>query len=239
MYIPSEGSGLGSSSSVTVGLLHALYAYQGELVKAEQLAREACEIEIDLVCNPIGIQDQYIAAYGGLGAFEFHKDGQVSQKAIELCTWDQLVLRSRLLLFFLSKTRKSSTVLHEQRENINNKVESLCRMRDMALTLRGCSIADNLDILGEIMHQGWSEEKTLASKVSDPEIDALYQRALDAGALGGKVAGTGGGGFLLLYIPRDKQDWLRERLSHLRELPFMIESDGSKVIFNQRRTKWK
>jgi len=112
-------------------------------------------------------------------------------------------------------------------------------MRDMALTLRGGLIADNLDILGEIMYQGWLEKKTLASKVSDTEIDTLYQQALDAGALGGKIAGAGGGGFLLLYVPRDKQDWLRERLSHLRELPFMIEPDGSKVIFNMRRTRWK
>ncbi len=220
-------------------MLHALYTYQGELVKAEQLAREACEIEIDSIGNPIGVQDQYIAAYGGLRTFEFHQDGQVSQKAIELSPWDRLVLSSRLLLFFLNKTRKSSTILREQRENINNKTESLCRMCDMALTLRDGLTADKLDILGEIMHQGWLEKKTLASKVSDPEIDALYQRALDAGALGGKVAGAGGGGFLLLYVPREKQDWLRGRLSDLRELPFMIEPDGSKVIFNQRRTKWK
>lgn len=237
--IPSEGSGLGSSSSVTVGLLHALYTYQGELVKAEQLAREACEIEIDLVGSPIGIQDQYIAAYGGLRAFEFHKDGQVSIKELALSPWNRLVLSSRLLLFYLDKTRKSSTILNEQKENIRNKVEALCRMRDMALTLRDRLTPDNLDILGEIMHQGWLEKKTLASKVSAPDIDALYEKALDAGALGGKVADAGGGGFILLYVPRDKQDWLRKRLSHLRELPFMPEPDGSKVIFNQRRTMWK
>ena len=237
--IPSEGSGLGSSSSVTVGLLHALYTYQGELVDAERLAREACEIEIDVLGNPIGIQDQYIAAYGGLGAFEFHRDGQVSRKEMALSPWDRLILSSRLLLFFLNKTRKSSSILEEQKNNINDKADALCRMRDMALTLRDSLTADNLDILGHIMHKGWVEKKMLASKVSDSDIDALYQRMLDAGALGGKVAGAGGGGFILLYVPREKQDWLRSRLSPLREFPFMLEPDGSKVIFNQRRFRWK
>ena len=237
--IPSEGSGLGSSSSVTVGLLHALYTYQGKLVGAERLARDACEIEIDVLGSPIGIQDQYIAAYGGLGAFEFHRDGQVSRTEMALSPWDRLVLSSRLLLFFLNKTRKSSSILEEQKNNINDKADTLCRIRDMALTLRDSLIADNLDILGHTMHKGWIEKKMLASKVSNSDIDALYQRVLDSGALGGKVAGAGGGGFILLYVPRDKQDWLRSRLSHLREFPFMLEPDGSKVIFNQRRSRWK
>jgi len=237
--IPSQGSGLGSSSSVTVGLLHAMYMYQGELVTAERLAGEACEIEISILGSPIGIQDQYIAAYGGLKAFNFNKDGEVGVNDLNLAPWDQLVLSSRLLLFYLNQTRKANSILEEQRDNIDEKVETLIRMRDLAFQLRDNLDSDNLDLLGRIMHQGWSEKKTLASKVSDPEIDALYERALDAGAIGGKVAGAGGGGFLLLYVPRDKQDWLRKRLGHLRELPFMIEPDGSKVIFNQRRRKWK
>lgn len=237
--IPSAGSGLGSSSSVTVGLLHALYTYQGELVTAERLAREACEIEIDILGSPIGIQDQYIAAYGGIKAFSFQQDGKVRVGALNLAPWDQLILGSRLLLFYLNKTRKANSILEEQRDNIEEKAETLIRMRDLAFELRDNLGPDNLDLFGRIMHQGWSEKKTLASKVSDPEIDTLYGRAMDAGAIGGKVAGAGGGGFLLLYVPRDKQDWLRERLGHLRELPFMIEPDGSKVIFNHRSRKWK
>ena len=158
---------------------------------------------------------------------------------LNLASWDQLVLSSRLLLFYLNRTRKANSILEEQRDNIDEKVETLIRMRDLAFQLRDNLGSDSLDLLGRIMHQGWSEKKTLASKISDPEINALYARALDAGAIGGKVAGAGGGGFFLLYVPRDKQDWLRERLGHLRELPFMIEPDGSKVIFNQRRRKWK
>ena len=237
--IPSEGSGLGSSSSVTVGLLHALYTYQGELVTAERLAQEACEIEIDILGSPIGIQDQYIAAYGGIKAFSFQQDGKVGVEAFNLAPWDQLVLSSRLILLYLNRTRKANSILEEQRDNIDENLEKLIRMRDLAVELRDNLRSNNLDLLGRIMHQGWSVKRTLASMVSDPEIDALYARALDAGAIGGKVAGAGGGGFLLLYAPRDKQDWLRERLGHLRELPFMIEPDGSRVIFNQRRRKWK
>lgn len=237
--IPSVGSGLGSSSSVTVGLLHALYTYQGQLVSAEKLAREACEIEIDILGSPIGIQDQYIAAYGGLRVFIFHPEGNVTVQEPNLTPWDRLILSSRLLLFYLNTTRKSESILDEQKHNIDQKIDSLTRMRDMALKLSENLASDNLDCLGEIMHQGWLAKKSLASKISNPEIDALYQKALDAGAIGGKVAGAGGGGFLLLYVPRDKQDWLRKRFNGFRELPFMPEPDGSKVIFNQRRTKWK
>ncbi|MCF6238890.1 MAG: GHMP kinase [Candidatus Marinimicrobia bacterium] len=171
--IPSEGSGLGSSSSVTVGLLHAMYAYQGELVTAERLAREACEIEIDILGSPIGIQDQYIAAYGGLGAFIFKKDGEVGRVALNLAPWDQLILSSRLLLFYLNRARKANSILEEQRDNIDEKVETLIRMRDLAFELRDNLGSNNLDLLGRIMHKGWMEKRTLASKVSDPESDAL------------------------------------------------------------------
>ncbi|MBW2106228.1 MAG: GHMP kinase [Deltaproteobacteria bacterium] len=237
--IPSEGSGLGSSSSITVGFLHAMYTYQGELVTAERLAREACEIEIDILGSPIGMQDQYIAAYGGIKSFNFNKDGEIRVEALNLAPWDQLILSSRLLLFYLNRTRKANTILKEQWSNIDQKTDILIRMRDLAFDLRYNLNAESLDILGKVMDKGWMLKKTLASRISDPEIDALYKRALDAGALGGKVAGAGGGGFLLLYVPRDKQDGLRKSLGRLRELPFMIDLDGSKVIFNNRSRKWK
>jgi D-glycero-alpha-D-manno-heptose-7-phosphate kinase len=237
--IPSEGSGLGSSSSITVGLLHALYIYQGKLVTQERLASEACEIEIDILGSPIGIQDQYIAAFGGLKAFTFQKDGSVTVQSLQFTSWEHLLLSSRLLLFYLNKTRKSASILKEQRRNIINKVESLCRIRDLAINLRENLKGDNLDYIGHIMHKGWLEKKSLAKKVSNPEIDKLYDMALDAGAVGGKVAGAGGGGFLLLYVPREKQDKVRKRLGQLRELPFMFEMEGTKVIFNQRQRKWK
>ena len=237
--IPSKGTGLGSSSTVTVGLLHALYTYQGELVTSQRLAEEACEIEIDILGSPIGIQDQYIAAYGGLRAFDFRPDGRIAVESCALTPWERLVLSSRLLLFYLDRQRKTSSILEEQRGNINDRLDALCRMRDQAKYLSENLTGENLDLFGQIMHKGWLEKKTLARKVSNPEIDILYEMALDAGAMGGKVAGAGGGGFLLLYVPIGKQDKVRQRLGHLRELPFMLETDGSKVIFNQRRSKWK
>lgn len=237
--IPSEGSGLGSSSSVTVGLLQALYTYKGDLVTAEQLAREACEIEIDILGSPIGVQDQYIAAYGGLKAFKFLKGGSVEINKVDLSPWKHLVLSSNLLMFYLNHTRKSSSILEEQRQNIPAKVKTLCDMRDMSYDLNKQLKDNNLAVVGHTMHRGWLKKKSLASKVSNPEIDELYKKALEAGALGGKVAGAGGGGFLLLYVPREKQNSVRQQLGNLRELPFTLEPDGSKVIFNQRRPKWK
>jgi len=237
--IPSEGSGLGSSSSVTVGLLQALYTYKGALVTAERLASEACEIEIDILGSPIGIQDQYIAAYGGLRAFNFLKSGKVEINKVDLSPWKHLVLSSNLLMFYLNHTRKSSSILKEQRQNIPNKVKTLCDMRDMFYDLHKQLKDNNLDVVGHTMHRGWLQKKSLASKVSNSEIDSLYQNALEGGALGGKVAGAGGGGFLLLYVPTEKQNSVRQQLGNLRELPFTLEPDGSKVIFNQRRPKWK
>jgi len=237
--IPSEGSGLGSSSSVTVGLLHALYSYKGDLVTAEKLAREACEIELDILKRPMGVQDQYIAAYGGLRAFNFLESGKVEINRVDISPWEHLILSSRLLMFYLNRTRKSSSILEEQKHNIPNKIKTLCYMRDMSYDLYKQLKDHNLDIVGYAMNQGWLKKKSLASKVSDPKIDGLYEKALAAGALGGKVAGAGGGGFLLLYVPREKQNSVREQLGHLRELPFTLEPDGSKVIFNQRRPLWK
>jgi D-glycero-alpha-D-manno-heptose-7-phosphate kinase len=230
---------LGSSSSVTVGLLHALYTYKGDLVTSEKLAREACEIEIDILRRPLGIQDQYIAAYGGLRGFNFLESGKVEINRVDISPWEHLILSSRLLMFYLNRTRKSSSILEEQKQNIPNKIKTLCYMRDMSYDLYKQLKDHNLDIVGYTMNQGWLKKKSLASKVSDPKIDLLYEKALAAGALGGKVAGAGGGGFLLLYVPREKQNSVREQLGNLRELPFTLEPDGSKVIFNQRRPTWK
>jgi D-glycero-alpha-D-manno-heptose-7-phosphate kinase len=237
--IPTEGSGLGSSSTVTVGLLHALYTYKGELVTADRLARNACEIEIDILGNPIGIQDQYIAAYGGLRAFTFQRDGCVEVKSLNLKPWAHSKLSSHLLLFYLNQDRNAASILVEQKANITRKVDVLCRMRDHAKYLKENLTGDNLDLVGEIMHKGWLKKKTLASKISNKKIDRLYQMALDAGALGGKVTGAGGGGFMLFYVPIEKQANVRKKLGHLRELPFTLEKYGSKVIFSQHQTRFK
>lgn len=233
--IPSAGSGLGSSSTVAVGALHALYSFRGDLVLAEQLAREACEIEIDILRKPIGIQDQYIAAYGGLRFFEFLPGGQVCSERIEL---DPLVLRrlnESLLLFFTGVTRRAGDILDEQRRNIQDRRAILGRLKALAHQGREALKLGQLDAVGELLHAGWELKKQLASQISNSGIDELYEGARKAGALGGKITGAGGGGFLLLYCPPENRAAVRAALAHLQELPFQIEQDGSKVIFNYRR----
>jgi D-glycero-alpha-D-manno-heptose-7-phosphate kinase len=233
--IPSSGSGLGSSSTVTVGALHAMYTYRGEIVPAEQLAREACEIEIDILGKPIGIQDQYIAAYGGLRFMEFAPDGKVRCEKVELDSFLKRRLNESLLLFFTGVTRRADTILDEQKRNIGDRLSVLREMKQMAYTARDELRAGNLDSIGELLHKSWELKKQLASQISNGMIDDMYQAARRAGAIGGKITGAGGGGFLLLYCPQEKREAVRTALSHLQELPFRLEQDGSKVIFNYRR----
>ncbi|MDI6829107.1 MAG: GHMP kinase [Armatimonadota bacterium] len=233
--IPSEGSGLGSSSSVTVGLLNAMYAYKGEIMPAEVLAREACEIEIDILGKPIGKQDQYIAAYGNLRFISFLQSGDVKVEPVHLDPEKKRRLSESLMLFFTGMTRSSSEILSEQKANIADRIEILKKMKHQAEEIREGLLNGDLDCLGKIMHQGWLYKKQLAGKISNSEIDNMYERALAAGALGGKIAGAGGGGFMLLYCPPERQNKVREALSDLRELNFNLERDGTKVIFNVRR----
>ncbi|MEK7785850.1 MAG: GHMP kinase, partial [Chloroflexota bacterium] len=233
--IPSSGSGLGSSSTVTVGALHAMYTYRGEIVPAEQLAREACEIEIDILGKPIGIQDQYIAAYGGLRFMEFAPDGKVRCEKIELDPYLKRRLNESLLLFFTGVTRRAATILDEQKRNIGDRLSVLREMKQMAYTARDELRAGNLDSIGELLHKSWELKKQLASQISNGMIDDMYQAARRAGAIGGKITGAGGGGFLLLYCPQERREAVRTALNHLQELPFRLEQDGSKVIFNYRR----
>jgi len=230
--IPSEGSGLGSSSSVTVGILNALYHYQGVTVPAEKLAEEACEIEIDICGRPIGVQDQYIAAFGGLRFFDFRTDGSVVP--VRLNTNDGLRedLDAHLMLFYTGKTRKAETILSEQRENIPVKEKVLCQMAEQARRLKKSLESGDYYVVGRAMKEGWELKKKLASKISNGEIDSIYEKALAAGARGGKITGAGGGGFCLLFVPPNNRQNVRRALSDWRELPFHLERDGSNVIFN-------
>lgn len=234
--IPSEGSGLGSSSTVTVGALHALYAYQGEIVSAERLAREACTIEIETLRKPIGIQDQYIAAYGGLRFIEFMPDGEVKTERVNISTDARRALNDNFLLFFTGVGRKSSTILKEQKSNIKERLSELREIKQMAYQARTYIEAENFDALGDLMHQSWELKKRLAGTISNSHINDMYEAARNAGAVGGKIAGAGGGGFLLLYVPYERQNKVREVLKDLQELPFRLESDGTKIIFNYRRS---
>jgi len=233
--IPAMGSGLGSSSTVTVGALHAMYALKGEIVTAECLARQACEIEIDRLEKPIGIQDQYIAAYGGLCFLEFTTDGEVQIQNIELESSQKRYLNERLLLFYTGVTRHSEIILDEQTKNIIDRSSVLREMKRIAYVARDDIQNGNIDRIGELLHESWQLKKQLASRISNDWIDETYESAIRAGAIGGKITGAGGGGFLIFYCPLEKQENLRSALSDLQELPFQLEPDGSKVIFNYRR----
>jgi D-glycero-alpha-D-manno-heptose-7-phosphate kinase len=233
--IPAAGSGLGSSSTVTVGALNAMYTYKSEIASAQRLAEEACEIEIETLKKPIGIQDQYIAALGGLRFLEFHKDGQISNERIDLDPCLKRHLNDSLLLFYSGVTRKADTILDEQKRNIADRLDILRQMKDMAYLAWNELKAGNLDIIGDLLHESWQLKKQLASQISNGTLEEIYQTARRAGATGGKVTGAGGGGFLLFYCPSEKRESVRSALASLQELPVQMEQDGTKVIFNYRR----
>lgn len=233
--IPSAGSGLGSSSTVTVGLLNAMYTYLGTPKEHETLAREACEIEIDVLKKPIGVQDQYIAAYGNQRFIRFEKDGSICVESLGVGKDKLRRLDQNLMLFFTNVTRKSESVLKEQVAQMDARREILGQMKRMASEAVYCIRDGEVDALGVLLDKAWMLKRQLASGISNPVIDDLYQTARKAGALGGKISGAGGGGFLLLYCPHEHQDSVRAALHSLPELPFHLERDGSKVIFNYNR----
>jgi D-glycero-alpha-D-manno-heptose-7-phosphate kinase len=233
--IPSAGTGLGSSSTVTVGTLNAMHLYLGEVRNAATLAREACEIEIDVLGQPIGKQDQYIVAHGGLRFIRFKPDESVIVEKVDLPDEARRSLSRNLMLFYTGITRSASTVLKEQVSNIDDRFEVLRKMKQLAVEARECLERQAFHEFGDLLHQGWEYKKQLASGISNGRLDDMYGVARQAGAIGGKITGAGGGGFLLLYCPMERQDEVRKALSHLRELPFTLERDGSKAIFNYRR----
>ena len=226
------GTGLGFSSSLTVGLLNAIYALRGQTVSPEKLAKDACEIEIDILNSPIGKQDQYAAAYGGLNYIQFNKDETVEVNPL-LCAKSFIHnLSKNLLLFFTGLNSDSNMVLGEQKVNTkkNNLVrESLDSLVSLATELKEAFNQGNMDSMGEILHKGWLSKRTLASKITNSRIDEYYDAAIKLGATGGKLLGSGGGGVFLFYCPEKYQNRLRNSLG-LRELPFKFESSGSTII---------
>lgn len=229
------GTGLGSSSTVTVGALHAMYAYKNSPVSPQCLADEACEIETERLAKPIGYQDQYIAAFGGLRLIEFLKDGEISTQLIALDPLTQKRFGENLLLFYTGMKRQADGILEEQKDNIKDRLAILQELKDMAYQALKELKSGQIDSIGYMLHESWELKKQLASKITNGKIDHYYQTARKAGALGGKVTGAGGGGFLLLYCPYEKRDDVRSALSDLREIPIQIEPSGSKVIFDYRR----
>jgi D-glycero-alpha-D-manno-heptose-7-phosphate kinase len=232
--IPAKGTGLGSSSSFTVGLLNALHAYSHRHTSADQLARESCVIEIERCGEPIGKQDQYAAAFGGFSFIQFHPDDSVSVEPI-ICRRETLrQLEANTLVFYTAITRSASALLRTQQQAVASqraKQKALKRMVELAFQLRVELQKNNTDAFGEIIHENWLLKRSLTSSISSTVIDDWYSRARKAGAVGGKLLGAGTGGFLMFYAPAERHEAIARELSELRQVQFLFEPQGSKIIF--------
>ncbi len=232
--IPSGGTGMGSSSSYIVGLLNALYAYQGKQVNAQKLAKEACKIEIEILKKPIGKQDQYAAAYGGFQYMQFNPNETVYVDPIICKTATKKTLEKRLLLFYTGITRSADSILKKQKNIMakkGKKREIMARMVTIAKEMKKALNKNNLNTFGEMLHENWVLKTQMVEGVSNQQIDIWYKTALKNGAIGGKLLGAGGGGFLLFYAPEDKHEKIIKSLPGLIYQEFAFEPQGSKIIF--------
>jgi D-glycero-alpha-D-manno-heptose-7-phosphate kinase len=236
--IPSSGSGLGSSSAVTVGLLHALYAYTGRQVSAEELAEGACTIEIERCGKPIGKQDQYIAALGGIRDLRFGPGEDVSHEELGLSASERVALQQQMMLFYTGITRRADNILAEQNANVSATLPQLDLLRDLAGFAVKRLRSGDVDAIGPALRESWEAKRKLASGVSNSQVDGAVTRALEAGASGVKLTGAGGGGFLVVLCPMERQRAVRESLADMRELPIRLERFGSRVVLNVARDIW-
>jgi D-glycero-alpha-D-manno-heptose-7-phosphate kinase len=230
------GTGLGSSSSFSVALINALYAYRRVFAPKETLASEACMLEIDRLGEPIGKQDQYAAAYGGVNLIEFERHGGVTVQPLLLPAATISELEGNLMLFYTGGQRDARVVLSEQVAAIENDDQVVLRIEKMAglaYEMRDLLIAGNLNMFGHALHRGWELKRGISAQITTTAIDELYARARDAGALGGKLAGAGGGGFLLLYCPKQAQARVRDALGALQSLEFRFDWGGARIAFAQ------
>jgi D-glycero-alpha-D-manno-heptose-7-phosphate kinase len=226
------GTGMGSSSSLTVGLLNALYAYRHRIVSPALLAEQACRIEIDILKKPIGRQDQYAAAYGGMNYIRFNGDDTVDVEPVP-CRMETLAeLEQRTLLVYTGQTRDANQILERQSSGTADRMEVLRQMRDLAGKMRWAMTGDgDLDRFAALLHEGWELKRSLGFGISNDRVNDWYEAARKAGAAGGKLLGAGGGGFLLLIAPPWRHRAIREALNRPRELPFRIARHGSRNIF--------
>ncbi len=229
-------TGLGSSSSFAVGLLNALYALKGETVSKHRLATEAAAIEIERLTRPVGKQDHFAASYGNINVFSFHKTGFVSVDPVCYCPKKRKAIEERLMLFYTGMQRDASTVLQKQQAVATEKAETLTAMADLVDPLRELFVSGGKhDGFGKILHQNWELKRSITPVISSSEIDHWYATALEAGATGGKLLGAGGGGFLLLDVPTERQESVRAALKNLLELPFRFDDGGSRISFYDER----
>lgn len=227
------GTGMGSSSSFTVGLLHNLYAINRKYVTHEDLAQEACEIEIDILNEPIGKQDQYAAAYGGLNVIHFNQDGSVKVEPLYIDNRVYEALEENLVMFYIGNQRKASNILSEQKKNASqdDKFITLKKMVGLVTDLRDILYAGSINDFGKILHENWILKQQLATKISNDEISEIYNAGITNGASGGKLLGAGGGGFMLFYCEKTKKEKLKAALKKYDTFDFHFERDGSKIIY--------
>ena len=233
--IPSKGSGLGSSSTYTVGLLNALYAYRNQFASKENLARQACEIEIDRCGEPIGKQDQYAAAYGGLNLIRFHPDDSVSVDPV-ICKPSLLQnLENSTLVFFTGRTRSASAVLANQSAAMQttDRRALMRRMVQLAFEMKEQLESGTLDHFGDLLDENWRLKAQLTAGISDPQIDAWYTKGMANGALGGKLLGAGNGGFMMFYAPQERHAQISTALAELEPVKFRFDRTGAQIVFYQ------
>ena len=230
------GTGLGSSSTFTVALLHLLNTYTGQFVSKYKLAKDACAVEIEKLGEPIGKQDQFAAAFGGLKFYEFMPNGFVNVEPVIMKPESYSKLEKNLLMFYLGGTHSASAILKEQSENVQttDKATVQKKMCDIARNLKTELQNNNVDAMGELLHENWILKRSLAAGISNPLIDETYELAMNAGATGGKLLGAGGAGFMLFYVPEEKQVAVRKVLSHLREMEFEMDNSGASIVMTDR-----
>jgi len=236
--IPSAGSGLGSSSSVTVGLLQALFTYQGRQLSAEELAERACTIEIGRCGKPIGKQDQYVAAYGGICDLRFGPGDNVDTQQICLSPERHRSFQDQLMLFYTGITRTADSILGEQKANIPDKLAQLQQLKDLASEAVAGLRSGRPEVVGIALGKSWEAKRQLAQGVSNSALDDAVDAAMRAGATGAKVTGAGGGGFVLVMCPVEQQEAVRVALAPMKDLPISVDPFGSRVIFNVHRNIW-
>lgn len=225
------GLGLGASSSFTVGLLNGLYAFLGKNASPGNLAEKACKIEIEKANSPIGKQDQYAAAFGGLNVIAFNCDGKIDVEPIYLEPRIKDDFQKHMLLFFTGKERSANAILKEQKQNIDKKFDFLKKLSDLVPIFKRRLEKGEFQELGKMLHQNWLWKKELASGITNPQIDLMYGEAMEAGAWGGKILGAGGGGFLLVMAPIELHKKITEAMNQYQLVPFRFSESGSKIIF--------
>jgi D-glycero-alpha-D-manno-heptose-7-phosphate kinase len=237
--IPAR-SGMGSSSAFTVGLINSLHALRGEMISKENLTKEAIHIEQNLIKENVGSQDQTFAAYGGLNTINFLQNSNISVQPIIMNRQRLFTFESNLMLFFSGLSRTASEVVDEQIKKTSINIPNLDKMKNLVDEAYDILTSNkNLNDFGELMNLTWELKKTLSSKITNPQIDDMYERAIKAGAIGGKLLGAGGGGFMVFYVESNKQNSVKEALKDYLHIPFNFDFDGSKIVVYEPNYKYK